>query len=156
MAVCCATLFSTTKGKSIWGVESQQYNPILVDGRTLLPSPGAADGDRRGRAESRAYQRRAYDGKAVKGAADGHRRGRAESRASLRSLARRRHKMHGVWIFNNITPSHPSHADDTSCARPSMAAGWCLHRRRSRKQKKNSTPFPSMAVCCATEAHRGH
>ena len=38
MAVCCATLFSPTKGKSTWGVEIQQYNPILVDGRPLLPS----------------------------------------------------------------------------------------------------------------------
>ena len=38
MAVCCATLFSPTKGKSTWGVEIQQDNPILVDGRPLLPS----------------------------------------------------------------------------------------------------------------------
>ena len=38
MAVCCATLFSPTKGKNTWGVEIQQYNPILVDGRPLLPS----------------------------------------------------------------------------------------------------------------------
>jgi hypothetical protein len=51
----------------------------------------------------------------------------------LRSLARRRQKMHGVWKFNNIIPSHPSHAVDTFCARPSMAVGWCLHRRRRRK-----------------------
>ena len=32
MVVCSATLFSPTKGKSTWGVEIQQYNPILVDG----------------------------------------------------------------------------------------------------------------------------
>ena len=51
----------------------------------------------------------------------------------LRSLARRRQKMHGVWKFNNITPSHPSHAVDTFCVRPSMAVCWCLHRRRRRK-----------------------
>jgi hypothetical protein len=58
------------------------------------------------------------DGKAAKGAADGHRGGRAESDGRvrmLRSLARRRQKMHGVWKFNNITPSHPSHAVDTFC-----------------------------------------
>ena len=56
--------------------------------------------------------------------------------------------MHGVWKFNNITPSHPSHAVDTFCARPSMAVGWCLHRRLRRKTKKqNSWDSPSMAVC---------
>ena len=60
-------------------------------------------------------------------------------------------KMHGVWKFNNITPSHPSHPVDTYCARPSMAVGWCLHRRlRRKRRKKKSTDFPSMAVCCAT------
>ena len=59
--------------------------------------------------------------------------------------------MHGVWKFNNITPSHPSHAVDTYCTRPSMAVGWCLHRRlRRKRRKKKSTDFPSMAVCCAT------
>jgi hypothetical protein len=47
----------------------------------------------------------------------------------LRSFVRRRQKMHGVWKFNNITPSHPSHAVDVFCARPSMAVGWCLHPR---------------------------
>ena len=57
-------------------------------------------------------------------------------------------KMHGVWKFNNITPSHPSHAVDIFCARPSMAVGWCLHRRLRRKTKKqNSWDSPSMAVC---------
>jgi hypothetical protein len=44
----------------------------------------------------------------------------------LRSFVRRRQIMHGVWKFNNITPSHPSHAVDIFCARPSMAVGWCL------------------------------
>ena len=57
-------------------------------------------------------------------------------------------KMHGVWKFNNITPSHPSHAVDIFCGRPSMAVGWCLHRRLRRKTKKqNSSDSPSMAVC---------
>jgi hypothetical protein len=28
MAVCCATLFSPTKGKNTWGVEIQQDNPL--------------------------------------------------------------------------------------------------------------------------------
>jgi hypothetical protein len=44
--------------------------------------------------------------------------------------------MHGVWKFNNITPSHPSHAVDIFCARPSMAVGWCLQRRLRREKKK--------------------
>ncbi len=39
-------------------------------------------------AESRRYQRRAYDGKAAKRAADGHRRGRAESRRHQRRALR--------------------------------------------------------------------
>ena len=69
----------------------------------------------------------------------------------LRSFVRRRQQMHGVWKINNITPSHPSYPVDTYCARPSMTVGWCLHRRLRREKKiKNSTHFPSMAVCYAT------
>ena len=50
--------------------------------------------------------------------------------------------MHRVWKFNNITPSHPSHAVDIFCARPSMAIGWCLHRRlRRKRRKKNQRTF---------------
>jgi hypothetical protein len=53
-------------------------------------------------------------------------------------------KMHGVWKFNNKSPSHPSHPVDTFCARPSMAVGWCLHRRLRRKTiKQNSWDSPS-------------
>jgi hypothetical protein len=64
-------------------------------------------------------------------------------------------KMHGVWKFNNITPSHPSHPVDTYCTRPSMAVGWCLHRllRRKRRNQK-STDFPLMAVCLCYESVR--
>jgi hypothetical protein len=36
MAVCYATAVGPKKGKSTWGVEILQYNPILVDGRPLL------------------------------------------------------------------------------------------------------------------------
>jgi hypothetical protein len=66
--------------------DSFSTRPFLVDGRQLLPSlpsyrtlyvdtfresdgkaaKGAADDHRRGRAESRTYQRRAYDGKVAK------------------------------------------------------------------------------------------
>ena len=57
-------------------------------------------------------------------------------------------KIHGVWTFNNITPSHLSHPVDTFSALPSMAVGWCLHRLLRRKTKKlNSPDSPSMAVC---------
>ena len=59
------------------------------------------------------YQRRAYDGKAVKGAADGHRRGRAESRAYIsveRAMGRQRREQwtaideDGVILLNFHTP----------------------------------------------------
>jgi hypothetical protein len=52
--------------------------------------------------------------------------------------------MHGVWKFNNITPSHLSHAVDIFCARPSMAVGWCLQRRLRRKKKKKK--FNALSV----------
>jgi hypothetical protein len=48
----------------------------------------------------------------------------------------------GLLAFNNITPSHPSHAVNIFCARPSMAVGWCLHRRLRRKKKKKIQPHP--------------
>ena len=44
--------------------------------------------------------------------------------------------IHGVWKFNNITPSHLSHPVDTFSALFSMAVGWCLHRLLRRKTKK--------------------
>ena len=104
--------------------------PFFVDGRPLLPSLPShrtlyADIRSMAMAVDCCLHRRLRR-KLLGLAVDGRVR-------MLRSLARRRQKMHGVWIFNNITPSHPSHADDTSCARPSMAVGWCLHRRRRRK-----------------------
>ena len=56
-------------------------------------------------------------------------------------------KIHGVWKFNNITPSHLSHPVDTFSALLSMAVGWCLHRLLRRKTKKqNSSDSPSVAV----------
>jgi hypothetical protein len=53
--------------------------------------------------------------------------------AVLRSLARRREKIHGVWKFNTIPPYHPSHAVNDLCALPFMAVDCCLHRRLRRK-----------------------
>jgi hypothetical protein len=35
-----------------------------------------------------------------------------------------------------VSPSHPSHAVDIFCARPSMAVGWCLHRRLRRNLRR--------------------
>jgi hypothetical protein len=46
-------------------------------------------------------------------------------------------KIHGVWKFNNITPSHLSHPVDTFSALPSMAVGWCLYHLLRRKTPKN-------------------
>ena len=57
-------------------------------------------------------------------------------------------KIHGVWKFNNITPSHLSHPVDTFSALLFMAVGWCLHHLLRRKTKKqNSSDSPSVAVC---------
>ena len=119
MAVCCATLFSPTKEKvhGVWKFNTiTPYHPShAVNDLCALPFM-AVD----------CCLHRRLRRKLLGLAVDGRVR-------MLRSLARRRQKMHGVWKFNNITPSHPSHAVDTFCARPSMAVGWCLHRRRRRK-----------------------
>ena len=57
--------------------------------------------------------------------------------------------MHGVWKINNITPSHPFYPVDTYCARPSMAVGWCLHRRlrREKKKKINALSVDGRVLC---------
>ncbi len=57
--------------------------------------------------------------------------------------------MHGVWKFNHISPSHPSHPVDTLCALPSMAVGWCLHRRLRKK-------FLGLALGTQLEASQCH
>ncbi len=65
--------------------ESRRYQRRAYDGKA---AKRAADGHRRGRAESRRHQRRAYDGKAAKGSEHRHRRGTAESRRYQRRALR--------------------------------------------------------------------